>query len=457
MVWVLYTTLKNNMNKIILPVIIFLHLLILSKLMFFPYPELFIYPYLTNHGLQPYSQILDQHFPGLMFLPINLDNLGMQNEVDARFWLLGMVLITHIFLFFISSKILKSSSKALLVNLLYLIWQPFFEGWVLWIDSFLPLFLLPAFYALLQRKFFLVGFFLGLGVVFKQTVLPLTFMVLAYIYWKDRNLKNIGKYFLGLGLPIGGMLIYLVGIGVITDFWYWAVIFNLTVYAQLGTQIPTSFGFVSRIFIVYMTSLSALMYKDKNLNLVLGLFLVGSFLGAFDRANFIHFQPSLPFALIASAVGFYSLNKKKYGFILIAVYLFITIWWQSVFYKGHVSNKIFFFDSETKSIAAKIKQYTKPNEKIFVFGGVPHLYQMSQTLPAGNIFVFQFPWFLKVAENRILNGLIQDQPEIIVAEPDIVIEGQQIKDFAPQIYQYIKENYTKIDNYGSVEILKRKD
>ena len=72
------------LSKLILVLILITHVFILTKLVFFPYPELFIYPYLTNHGLKPYSQILDQHFPGLMFLPINFDNLGMNNEVSAR-------------------------------------------------------------------------------------------------------------------------------------------------------------------------------------------------------------------------------------------------------------------------------------------------------------------------------------------------------------------------------------
>ena len=92
--------LKNNLQYFLLGLILLVHGLLLTKLIFFPYPELFIYPYLTNHGLLPYSQILDQHFPGLMFLPLNFDNLGMTSEVSARIWLISIVLITHILLFF---------------------------------------------------------------------------------------------------------------------------------------------------------------------------------------------------------------------------------------------------------------------------------------------------------------------------------------------------------------------
>src|SRR3989344_6612512 len=101
------------MSKLILLAIIFGHIFILSKLIFFPYPELFIYPYLTNHGLKPYSQILDQHFPGLMFLPINFDNLGMNTPETAKIWTVFIILIIHLMIFFLGSKIFKSRNKAL--------------------------------------------------------------------------------------------------------------------------------------------------------------------------------------------------------------------------------------------------------------------------------------------------------------------------------------------------------
>src|SRR3990167_10272801 len=168
------------MAKILLFLIIIIHSFVLTKIIFFPEPELFIYPYLTNHGVKPYSQILDQHFPGLMFLPINFDNLGMNDEVSARFWLFGIVFLTHVLLFLISKTYL-GVKRALLVNFLYLIWQPFFEGWVLWIDNFLPLLLLPAFYFTLRKKLFWAGIFLGLGVVMKQSIIPLAGLVFLYV------------------------------------------------------------------------------------------------------------------------------------------------------------------------------------------------------------------------------------------------------------------------------------
>lgn len=444
------------MRYLILFSIIIIHSFIFTKLIYFPYPELFVYPYLTNHGLKPYSQIIDQHFPGLMFFPINLDNLGMTNAEIARIWSIIIVVIIHLMLFKIASEILKSKKKALLVNFLYLAWQPFFEGWVLWIDSFLPVILLPAFYAFVKKRIFITGLLLGIGVVFKQTLIPFSLIIILYLLWEYRKIKPVTYFLLGLFIPISGMFLYIFSIGALKDFLYWTIVFNLTVFARFGTSLPSSIGFVTRPILVYGASILLFFYKDKKIIWAVSIFLLGSLVGIFDRANFIHFQPSLPFALLATTLGIFSTRRNVAINLLIVGYLIIAIWWIAIFYKGHLSNKVLFFDQQTYALANKIKRYTRPGEKIFVFGAAPHLYQMSQTLPAGDVFVFQFPWFLQVAGDKILAGIKTDQPNIIVADQTVEIEGIKIIDFASQIDQYININYKKIDSVGTAEIMRRK-
>lgn len=447
--------LSSNMTKLFLLIIIIFHTFLLTRLIFFPYPELFIYPYLTNHGLKPYSQIIDQHFPGLMFLPINFNNLGMTNPDIARIWLIVTVVITQVLLFVISKGILKSSKKALLVNLLYLIWQPFFEGWVLWIDSFLPLILLPAFYFLYYRKFFITGIFLGLGIVFKQTIIPLSLFTLIYIFWKSQNLKDCLKFLGGLLIPVGLMVIYLAGIGVFWDFWYWTVMFNLTIFAKEGRGVGPTLAHFSRVLLVFgLAFLVIRRIKTKEAQILL-IFLIGALLGLSTRFDFVHFQPALVFALMATVYGLGGLRKLwKLG--LIGIYGLVLVWWLIIFYRGHIGDRIISFDSNTLKLGAKIRSYTKPKEKIFVFGAEPHLYQMSKTLPAGDIFVFQFPWFFQVAQDRILAGIKQDRPNIVVADKTVRMEGKALVEFGSKINTYLMENYEKIDNVGEGEILRRK-
>lgn len=447
--------LKNNLAKLLLVLIIVVHSLLLTKLIFFPYPELFIYPYLTNNGLKPYSQILDQHFPGLMFLPINFDNLGMNTPQTARIWLIGSVLITQILLFFVARKILKSEKRALIVNLLYLFWQPFFEGWVLWIDSFLPVILLPSFYFLYSRRFFLAGFFLGIAIVFKQVLIPLALLLFVYLIWQKRNLKIAGFFILGLLGPIGLMLIFLSWLGVLSDFWYWAVIFNLTTFAEFGRGTVPTLAHFSRALLAFGTAFVAILRMKEKEAQLLFIFLAGTLFGLSTRFDFVHFQPALPFAVLATIFGLGGLGRlRRIG--MVSGYGMILIWWLIIFYKGHLGDRVISFDAEIYDISAKIKNYTSPKDKIFVFGAAPHLYQMTKTLPAGDVFVFQFPWFFQIAQSRILEGIKKDKPNIVVADRTVRIDKQPITEFGSIINQYLTENYEKIDNIGNTEILRKK-
>ena len=113
--------------SIILFLIIITHIFLLSKLVFFPYPELFIYSYLTKIGLVPYKQIFDQHFPGIMFFPINLTTLGIDTVFEMRLLHFAIISLTQILLFVVVKKLFNSNLLALASNILYLILQPFFE------------------------------------------------------------------------------------------------------------------------------------------------------------------------------------------------------------------------------------------------------------------------------------------------------------------------------------------
>ncbi|MDD5415789.1 MAG: glycosyltransferase family 39 protein [Candidatus Daviesbacteria bacterium] len=435
--------------------IVAIHVFILTKLIYFPYPELFIYPYLTNHGLAPYVQILDQHFPGLLFLPINLNNLGMNTPETARIWSIAVVILIQVILFFVSSEILKSKTKALLVNILYLIWQPFFEGWVLWIDSFLPLLLLPALYSLYRGKIFAAGILLGLAVMFKQTIIPLSVFVLIYIFWKTRSFKNSFRFLGGLLIPVVLMVVYLASIGVFSDFWYWTVTFNLTTFAQFGRgAVPTLAHFLRVLFVFGLPFLILKWIRLAEVQILL-IFLIGALAGLSTRFDFVHFQPALPFALIAFVFVLGRLGKLgRLG--IMSLYGLILVWWLIIFYKGHLGDQVISFGPNTRELAVKIKSSTSPGEKIFIYGVQQHLYQMSDTLPAGDIFVFQFPWFMQVAESRILEGIIKDKPRIVISDREVLIENRKITDFARDIDQYIQSNYQKIDSVGTAEILQRK-
>lgn len=451
------------MRKILI-IIILTHIFILSRLIYFPYPELFIYPYLANNGLLPYKQIFDQHFPGLMFFPVNLGTLGMNDAYSARLVSYALVVITQLLLFLVANYVFRSKTKALFANFLYLVWQPFFEGWVLWIDSFLPPILLSSFLfykkALESKKhldFILAGVFLGIGLVFKQVVLPLIIICGIFLYFKAREKSHLVWFIAGvIPLPLL-MFSYFWTIGTFTDFWYWTVTFNLTTFAEYGKKLPTLSGLL-RVGFVFGMSIFALFYKKKRFAIPLIVYLFGSLAVAVTRFDFVHLQPALPFVVLASVISFEAFYKRfNGGKLMILGYMVISLILLVKFYEGHLGEKVFFFDDQTLATAEKIRQITEPKEHIFIYGAIPHLYQLSGTLPAGGVFVHHFSWFLKVSEDRILEGLEIDRPKLVVADRSINIEGKNLTDYSRKINSYISENYITYDTIGSNEFMRRKD
>ncbi len=446
---------------LVIYLIIALHGFILSHLIFFPYPEFFIYPYLTDKGLLPYAQIFDQHFPGLLFLPINLHNLGMTDETVARQWLISIVILCQLLIYWVTYKISGSYKKATFACMFYLIWQPFLEGWVFWIDNFLPLFLIPAFYfsymaaKTKDAKFdlFAAGFFMSLAILFKQVAIPLAGgLMVLFLYWR---IKGILFYLIGLFTLLIITGYYFFKLKVLSDIWFWAVEFNLTTFAKYGGKPPFISG-VLRVFGVYSSIILLLLSRERKLQILLAFFIIGSFSGDLARFDFVHFQPSLPFVVIITSLYIDKFWRFKWAPILTVWYLLVTLVWLVTFYKGHFNNRILFFDQETKQVAEKIKYLTQPGQEIYLFGPVPHIYQMSETIPAGRIFVFQFPWFMMDTEDKFVTVLKNDQPELIVRDRTVIIEGRPITEFARRIDRYIELNYQVFDQIGNNEFLRRK-
>ena len=442
-------------------VIILAHILLLSRLAFLPYPELFVYPYLTNHGLLPYAQILDQHFPGLMFLPVNLNNLGMTTPDIARLWQYGIVVVTQIILYKVSVKIFKSKLAALSTSLIYLVWQPVFEGWVLWIDSFLPIFYLSSLYFLLKafdrekaKDYILAGLFLGIATVFKQIVIPLTFLVVLFIFIRKRNIKQVFYFLVGY-LPLPALMtLYMAVNGLFADFWYWTVTYNLTVFAKFGRKFST-LNELNKFALAFVPSAFLIISRKTKYYLVL-LFMVGALIAAYARFDFVHLQPSLVFAVIGIVYAFIFIAKHKWyvlGFAYVGLMAVVVF----KFYRSSISDKVYFFGQEEYSLASKVGSLTSPGDKIFVYGSTPNLYPMTGTLPAGNVFVFQFPWFTMLTEGRLLDGIKRDKPVVVVEDRTVTIEGVSLVDYTSDIDSYISDNYTEVDRVGANVILQRKN
>ncbi len=423
-----------------------LHALILLALEFYPYPELVIYPYLRALGWLPYTQILDQHFPGLMFLPLNLNSLRFTDPASLHLLLILVVLVQSVLIYKISRQWVAVAFFSL--------WQPFFEGNQLWIDTLLPLFTLPAWLFFTKKKWFWAGLFLGLGIVFKQTLIPLVIFCGLYLIWQYRRkvMPILLPFTLGAVLPSLLMLIYFAKIGVLHDWWFWTVQFNLTAYAHGGKLAPTLGQWLKLSWPIAVLGLAA--WRLPKYRLMLG-WLGLSVVGGLARFGFVHLQPAIPyFCIIYSALILATWRQSK---LLALGLLAPTALWVGWFFLHTSWGGVHFYSQADYQIAHAISSRVQAGDHIFLLGVNPHLYQLTNTLPTGGVFVFQFPWFLQVAGERVLTGLHADPPKLIVYDPASQIDGQYLKDYASYLVDYTQANYQAVATVGVSIIYEKRD
>jgi Dolichyl-phosphate-mannose-protein mannosyltransferase len=283
------------------PLIQLAHLIFLRVLEFVPNPEFFVYPYLASAGWLPYRQLIDHHAPGLWLLPVNFATLGFTTPESFRILLLLAVLTQSVLVYFVAKKYF-SQTTAVYTVAAYALWQPFFAGNNLWPDLFLPLFTLPAFYFCYRRRWLLTGFFLGLGIVFKQSLAPLFVFPLLSIARLPDKFRNLLDLSFGAALPWIPVLVYLSVRGLVPDFLYWAVVYNLTVYANQARILPALPNIVRLALPSVLMVYSWLALRRRH-PMADAVFLWGmvSVTGGLVRFHLKYFQPAVPF--LALSVG----------------------------------------------------------------------------------------------------------------------------------------------------------
>ncbi len=455
----------SNYSFFLLVILIIGHSFILVKLVFFPYPEFFILPYLTNAGLIPYKEIVDQHFPGLFFLPLNAAVLGLSDAGVARIWLIVITAINNLFIFLIARKISKSEFVALLASVIFTFWHPFWGGWVLWIDSFIPLILLPAFYLSYRiinskntdfRKLtILLGFIFSLGVILKQITLPIAGSIPLLLFFYFRDKKIFLYFFAGFAPLLLLMVFYFYRLGILTDFIYWAGIFNAETYVHMSKKAP-EYPSLFQMIISYSPILFFPLIKNRKAAILLCVFIFWTLLAVTDRFDSNHFQPSLPFLAIGLALVLQQYFSVKRFLVYFLIYLVLSFNFVYKDYQKQVRDEVIIYDQKMINLSNTVKEYITSGDEIFVFGVNPLLYYLTNTIPAGRFLVFQMPWYITILEDRSIEVLESSKPQLIVRDKKFNIDGESITEFAPKISEYIDENYVVFRTTDNVELLRRK-
>lgn len=445
---------------VLLALIVFLNLFVLTRLVFFPYPELFVYPFLANHGFVAYKQIFDQHMPLLLMTPVNFATLGLTSPISARVYLLFTVTFSHLLIYLVGLKIFKRAQYALVANVVFLITQPLFEGYILWLDSFLTPILLAGLYFLLRffekervGSGFLAGFFLGVLLSFKQVLAPLALAVIIYLFLRKKSAKLLLPVLVGVAVPLIATLFWVIRQGVLPEFIYWTTAFNFEVYAKMGRKLP-GLSQAIRVLVYFAPAIYFILlnFKKRFQVQILGLFLIISPILALSRFEFIHLQPTLALVALGTSGLIFEMGGKIKTFLL-TIFILAMLVWLPKFYRSHVGGLVYFFDENTLQTASRVKNLSRENDGIFVLGAQPVIYPLADRLPAGRLFSVSVPWNMVVVEDKILEALKNNPPALVVRDSSATIDQKRVIDFEAGLNEFVEENYQKIDQLGPNEIL----
>jgi hypothetical protein len=434
----------------IIPVVQLLHLLYLWVLEFIPNPEFFIYPYLASSGWLPYRNIIDQHFPGLWLLPVNFFTIGFNNPTSYKVLLLLVVLIQSVFLVWLARKLFPRTRVALYTVLFFAVWQPFFAGSNLWIDLFLPLFTLPAFYFTVRKNWLLTGLFLGLGLLFKQNLVVLLLVPLYFIFKSPNPWKKLLDMVFGIILPWIPVILFIRANNLWPDFYYWTVVFNLTVYPKLSALAPSVTDLIKIIFPLGL-AVAAFIRLRKTGKFIYLIFIWSllSVIASLSRFDLDHFQPAVPFLCLGLGIWADSL-KPKFRYLLIGLSVFWSLW---LTLRHQPLLQTAYFDKNFSTEISEIKKLTRPGDVIFVLGSQPILYSSTGTFPPDNYFAFSLPWYFSGNINKNIYNLFVDPPKLVVFDPESSVDGRNISQYAPALIKYIKLGYHQVDMIGHDIIL----
>lgn len=409
--------------KIIFAGLLLFHLILLATTQFIAWPEMLFWPYLVLKGWLPYRDIAIAHSPLLIYFLTffyQLFGVSVWGQKLAS-WLLVFVL--DIVLFGVSKK-LFGVKKALLILLLYIPLQVYYDGNGIWFDHALAIFPILIYYFSTKKKYFLVGLLWGVALLVKQTalwfLLPIILAKPTFSFVKGALLVLI-PFFMGLFL-----------FGLLDDFLRWGIGFGIGTLPRLSGQInlPEPHQIISSLFpfLIVIPAPSLLPW------------LVAGAMGTLPRWELFHFQPALPFLAILFAFAVESKKITSYGVIILS---FILVGRGLARDLGKPDR---FFTPRDQAVIQNVRRQVAPGEAIFVTGYWDNIYPLTDTIPVIRPFIPQLPWYLsqRGIEEEIISDLTREAPKIIIS-PSFPEAGK--------IGDFVRENYKVVQTVGQIDIL----
>jgi hypothetical protein len=422
-------------RKIFLPSALILHIALIFARGYFLSAEFSLYPYLVGRGFLPYRDLVDQHFPTLLFGPFSLPAFLTSNPWPLLGLFLVTLCLTDIFLY---ASLVRFKVKAPLVWLvLFIVSSVYFSGYILWIETFVNLLLsLWIFLSFSKNNLhrFVSGFLLSQILLLRPTIAPALLLLLFSFSGFSWGLVLGGL--LGLAIPT----LFIVKQGLIGEFLRLAIWFNRDIYPKEAFLFPAKRQILFLLAWLAPIGYSLLRSKKYLYIAVLACTLVL----AYPRFGYEHLQP-----LYLLAVIFWAISTKKPS---VPVYLFIII-----FFCLNLVSAIrhpygnFYLTSEVQKAAGQIR--VLQGQTIYFLGVPDILYRLSGKMPPNYTYVPSLPWYLhqKYLQDKIIFSLEQSRSPVLV-DFTATVDGKNVVSTSGSVIEYIKMNYTKGDKVGDYQL-----
>lgn len=438
-----------------------------------------IYLYITKdivEGGVPYKTAFDHKGPVMFFLFVPIILIFDNSIIAIRIFTTFYLLISILFVYLISTKLTKEKIISLLSPLIYALFFSIFyyEG----LSSNGELFMmLPAIVAVylyflgeekrtilnlfLSGLFSSIAFFIKATSLFSFLVVPL-FIIFNNLKFEKKIIKkkiiNISYYLAGFSFFFLILFIYFLKTSSFKDFLFSFFIVNtryvkdvspleglLNLFFFLITtpkyEIITLFTLCCTVFII----LNIIKIDEKTTKYFIVLLIIFSYLGVYwGKTMYPHYylQMALPYSLIitCSVNKIYSLIINKY-LPNFAIKFTSSIYIASLFFLFFLNFnilkenlKLSSLDKEIYEVSNFIKENSDKKEKIFILGGEPIIYFLSNRKAPTKYFCWMHHTerFLQILKE------IEDHP--FESLPKYIIYEKGYTDIRP-FFLILKQNY----------------
>lgn len=415
------------------------HLLTIVGGGYFLSPEFTVYPYLASRGFLPYINLIDQHFPILLFGPISLPAFLTTNPQPLLFLFLLITATTDLFFYLAMIRHRVVAPQAWL--LLWIAFSYWFSGNTLWLETFISLFLAIIFFISTNRKplvNFVSGFFFGLIFLTK----PMLVFTLIFVFFALQ--LSLGLFFVaGLISPFLITGLYFFKFDLLPSFLYLTLDFDRRFYAILAAQAPTARQ-LAETSLFFGSTLLLFLRRQK---VLFSALVISALILVYPRFEYIHLAPALLLSLFFLA----QTTTIRPVLLVGAVLLFALALTKS--YRHRFGN--FYLSTETQQVAAYLKQ--KPQLSLYVLGGSDLLYPLTGRVPPGLTYLPSLPWYLSDVNltKKMTIALTDSLGTEIAVKTDASVDGVNILNSGAPFVQLIIENYQLTKSIGSYQIYQR--